>query len=173
MGNKGIFGNLGGRCVHQFSWPRLAHAGDYYQVCVLCGDEYAYDWHRMRRLGRKPVAAVATRTKAPTRVARWKSRARRIHLCGPIRYRPSGTDVWMNGELKNISKSGVLFAASSPVSEGTWIEIELDMPSEIVGGNTAHRVRCAAEITRTVNDEQSAFFGAQIFGYEFVPDGLS
>ncbi len=23
--------------------------GTYYQVCVLCGSEYVYDWQRMRR----------------------------------------------------------------------------------------------------------------------------
>jgi hypothetical protein len=128
--NQRIFGTsaLGG-CVHQFSWPRRSPEGDYYQVCVNCGDEYGYDWDRMRRLGRKPIAAVSTRPKAPERVVRWISRARRIRLTGPVRYRPSGADEWMDGELKNISKSGVLFAGTSPIPQGTRIELELDMPS--------------------------------------------
>jgi PilZ domain-containing protein len=94
-------------------------------------------------------------------------------LCGQVRYRQSGTEVWMDGELKNISKSGVLFAGSSPISEGTWVEIELEMPSEIVGGSTARRVKCAAEITRAENGEHGTLFGAQILGYEFVQDALS
>ena len=41
-----------GRCSHEFSWPRRAADGDYYQVCLLCAVEYKYDWTTMRRTER-------------------------------------------------------------------------------------------------------------------------
>ncbi len=41
-----------GRCSHEFSWPRRAANGEYYQVCLLCGAEYKYDWKMMRRIER-------------------------------------------------------------------------------------------------------------------------
>jgi hypothetical protein len=79
----------------------------------------------------------------------------------------------MDGEVKNISRSGVLFVGTSPTPEGTRIELELDMPSEITGGSTARRVKCDAEVMRTENGEHGTVLGAKIFGYEFVQDGLS
>jgi hypothetical protein len=74
----------------------------------------------------------------------------------------------MDGGLKNINKSGVLFAGSSPLPEGTRIEIELDMPSEICGGGTARRVRCDAEVTRAVQSERGYFLAARILDYTFT-----
>jgi hypothetical protein len=37
-------------CFHKFLWPRRAKDGQYYQSCLLCGAEYAYDWKNMRRI---------------------------------------------------------------------------------------------------------------------------
>jgi len=39
-------------CKHQFSWPRRADDGGYYQVCLHCGVQYGYDWSAMRRIAR-------------------------------------------------------------------------------------------------------------------------
>ncbi len=36
-------------CPHEFGWPRKRPDGEHYQVCRLCGAEYAYDWRAMRR----------------------------------------------------------------------------------------------------------------------------
>jgi hypothetical protein len=36
-------------CPHEFGWPRKRQDGEHYQVCRLCGAEYAYDWRLMRR----------------------------------------------------------------------------------------------------------------------------
>jgi len=36
-------------CAHEFGWPRKRPDGGHYQVCRLCGAEYAYDWVSMRR----------------------------------------------------------------------------------------------------------------------------
>jgi hypothetical protein len=41
------------RCPHDFAWPRKRQDGEHYQVCKLCGAEYLYDWHLMRRSGRQ------------------------------------------------------------------------------------------------------------------------
>lgn len=37
------------RCAHRFSWPRVDANGRHYQICLLCGIAYEYDWTEMRR----------------------------------------------------------------------------------------------------------------------------
>jgi hypothetical protein len=39
-------------CPHRFSWPHSGAHGQDYQVCLLCGTAYEYDWTTMRRTGR-------------------------------------------------------------------------------------------------------------------------
>jgi len=39
-------------CQHRFSWPHNGANGRDYQVCVLCGAAYEYDWTAMRRTRR-------------------------------------------------------------------------------------------------------------------------
>lgn len=36
-------------CAHRFSWPRIDADGRHYQICLLCGTAYEYDWTMMRR----------------------------------------------------------------------------------------------------------------------------
>ena len=38
-------------CRHSFSWPHSVEGRDY-QVCVICGSAYEYDWRTMRRTRR-------------------------------------------------------------------------------------------------------------------------
>lgn len=47
-----LFGKL---CPHRFSWPHSGVHGRDYQVCLICGAIYEYDWTTMRRTG--PLAA--------------------------------------------------------------------------------------------------------------------
>lgn len=168
MPREGILRRLSlGGCSHQFCWPRRSPAGDYYQVCVLCGDEYSYDWESMQRLGRKPPQP-ATATAAPAKAARsWTPRARRIRLSGPVRYRELGAEVWSDGELKNISKSGLLFAGSCSLPEGARIEAELEMPTEICG-SMGRLVRCDAQIVRIEPRDASQLCAIRIFDYAFL-----
>lgn len=42
-------------CPHRFSWPHSVHGQDY-QVCLICGSTYEYDWQTMRRVRRLNVA---------------------------------------------------------------------------------------------------------------------
>jgi len=39
-------------CPHQFSWPHSGAHGQDYQVCLLCGVAYNYDWTTMQRTSR-------------------------------------------------------------------------------------------------------------------------
>jgi hypothetical protein len=43
---------LGRGCKHRFSWPRIDNDGRHYQICLLCGTAYEYDWTSMRRTSR-------------------------------------------------------------------------------------------------------------------------
>ncbi len=42
-------------CAHRFSWPRIDDDGRHYQVCLICGTAYEYDWKMMRRTRRLPA----------------------------------------------------------------------------------------------------------------------
>jgi hypothetical protein len=44
-----LFGEF---CSHRFTWPRLIGNGQHYQICLICGTAYEYDWKRMRRTDR-------------------------------------------------------------------------------------------------------------------------
>jgi hypothetical protein len=39
-------------CPHRFSWPHSGVNGQDYQVCLICGTTYEYDWTTMRRTKR-------------------------------------------------------------------------------------------------------------------------
>jgi hypothetical protein len=129
-----------GRCSHEFSWPRRWPDGEYYQVCLLCGEEYKYDWNTMSRLervsGLRPVentqagASADHAKKKPS----WTPRARRIKLHGQeMKYRLAGATGWHKGEVQNISQTGVLFRASELIPDNTELEMILEMPREITG----------------------------------------
>ncbi|HZC24298.1 MAG TPA: hypothetical protein VE866_13230 [Candidatus Binatia bacterium] len=36
-------------CPHRFAWPRVGENGCHYQVCVICGTAYEYNWETMQR----------------------------------------------------------------------------------------------------------------------------
>jgi hypothetical protein len=42
-------------CAHRFTWPRIDADGCHYQICLLCGTAYEYDWTMMRRTSRLMV----------------------------------------------------------------------------------------------------------------------
>jgi len=50
-------------CRHEFSWPHSGVGGQDYQVCVICGATYEYDWVTMRRT-RLLAAVPGTRAEA-------------------------------------------------------------------------------------------------------------
>jgi hypothetical protein len=56
---KQLFGKL---CPHRFSWPHSGVHGRDYQVCLICGATYEYDWTTMRRTGQVAVPQQARET---------------------------------------------------------------------------------------------------------------
>src|ERR671925_2171061 len=122
-----------GRCSHEFSWPRRAADGHYYQVCLLCAAEYQYDWQTMRRTQRvdttaEPATSIrgARHAKKPT----WVPRARRLKLETPVRYRVKNLATWYEGVTENLSQSGVLFHGPQRLPENTLVEMVFEMPEE-------------------------------------------
>jgi|SRR5579863_9739054 len=170
-----------GRCSHEFSWPRRAADGQYYQVCLLCAVEYQYDWKTMRRTERvdrnlSESAAEATaprRSRSHTRKPTWVPRARRLKLDTPVRYRVKNLGSWYEGVIGNLSQSGVLLHGPQRFPDNTLVEMVFEMPEEISGQKNS-TVLCQARITRTkeasTKKEQADNTGlaASILDYKFL-----
>jgi len=169
-----------GRCSHEFSWPRRWSDGAYYQVCLLCGEEYAYDWKHMKRTERITAGRFAERVmegirKGPARQARkkptWSPRARRLKLENrEMQFRERGSEQWLPGIVENISNSGVLFRTEHPVREKAAVEMILEMPKEITG-QAQSMVLCSCTVVRTELPEEEGkpkAFGAVLWDYRFL-----
>jgi hypothetical protein len=163
-----------GRCSHEFSWPRRAADGDYYQVCLLCAAEYKYDWATMRRTERvehaKPETGIRRshpREKRPS----WVPRARRLKLDIPLRYRVNKTSTWYEGIIENISQSGVLFLGPQGLPVNALIEMVFEMPEEISGQKNSNVV-CQGRVMRAKDtpapEEGKIALAASIVDYKFI-----
>ncbi len=161
-----------GRCSHEFSWPRRAADGDYYQVCLLCAVEYKYDWATMKRterVERKTETAIRrshTREKRPS----WVPRARRLKLDIPLRYRVNKTSTWYEGIIENISQSGILFSGPQPLPVNALVEMVFEMPEEISGQKNSNVV-CQGRVMRakdTSKDQEQVVLAASIVDYKFI-----
>ena len=143
-----LFGSVLNRpCRHEFSWPLPRSRDSYYQVCVRCGDQYAYDWGTMAR-GEKIIPSVRPRSQvvAPKGLS-WVPRARRLSIRKPIFYRYLGNSQFRLGMLQNVSESGILLECHPILSEGTKLEMIFEMPQEITG-KPNRRVLCRGEVVR-------------------------
>ena len=171
-----------GHCSHEFSWPRRWPDGEYYQVCLLCGDEYKYDWKTMSRLervtdlhkGQEPARAGGRHGRACSKKKpSWSPRARRIKLNGQeIKYREVGTASWHRGTVENVSQTGVLFHATEPLPENAEVEMILEMPREITGQRHA-QVIARGMIVRTAppeNGDGHPAIAAGIWDYSILHD---
>jgi hypothetical protein len=162
-----------GRCAHEFSWPRRAADGSYYQVCLLCAAEYKYDWKTMRRVERLEVRAEEpSMTKRRSRAVKqsWVPRARRLRLNTPLRYRVKGLGAWSEGQIENISQSGVLFHGEHDLPPNALVEMVFEMPEEISGQKNSNVV-CQGRIIRSkeVRDTKAgAGLAASILDYKFI-----
>ena len=171
-----------GRCAHEFSWPRRWPDGEYYQVCLVCGDEYKYDWKTMSRLERVPsLGNVQERPRAGSRHGRvrsrkkpsWSPRARRIKLNDQeMRYREAGTAAWHRGSVQNVSESGLLFRATGPLPNNAEVEMILEMPREITGQEHA-QVIARGMVVRIIppeNGQDKPAIAAGIWDYRVLHD---
>jgi len=163
-----------GRCSHEFSWPRRADDGDYYQVCLLCAAEYKYDWKTMRRTERlERSAADRSKRRAHTQKPTWVPRARRLKLETPVRYRVKNLVGWYAGMTENLSQSGVLFHGTKPLPANTLVEMRFEMPEEISGQRNS-TVLCQGRIVRIKDrrtadsQDESAVLAAYILDYKFI-----
>lgn len=163
-----------GRCSHEFSWPRRAADGHYYQVCLLCATEYKYDWKTMRRTER--VERSEAEPPTPTRRGRhgkkptWVPRARRLKLDSPVRYRVKNLGTWYEGTIDNLSQSGVLFHGPEQLPDNTLVEMVFEMPEEISGQKNSN-VLCQGRIIRgkgTLAAGDDPGLAASILDYKFL-----
>ncbi len=174
-----------GRCSHEFSWPRRAADGDFYQVCLLCAAEYKYDWNTMRRTERVEHTPETGPRRSHAREKRpsWVPRARRLKLDIPLRYRVNKTSTWYEGIIENISQSGVLFHGPQQLPVNALIEMVFEMPEEISGQKNSNvvcqgRVMRAKEAARAretsretskeTNEDGSVGLAASIVDYKFI-----
>ncbi len=165
-----------GRCSHEFSWPRRAANGEYYQVCMLCANAYQYDWKTMRRGERvdEPVEETTiVRRRTGQRQPTWTPRARRVKLNVPIRYRGKNLSTWYEGITQNISQSGVMFHGPQQLPVNALIEFIFEMPEEI-SGQQDRTVLCQGRMVRgkdAVENTEDAFgLAATILDYKFLRD---
>jgi len=165
-----------GRCSHEFSWPRKAVDGHFYQVCLLCAAEYKYDWTTMRRIERVSHDAAETaaspKRRQHVRKPTWVPRARRIKMDAPVRYRVKNLGTWSEGTIRNLSQSGVLMQGPQRFPENTLVEMVFEMPEEISGQKNS-KVLCQGRITRMKDnppqqEESSHEFAASILDYKFI-----
>ncbi len=148
-----------GRCSHEFSWPRRAADGDYYQVCLACAVKYKYDWKTMKRTDRVELAeeessTVTRRSRVHTKKTTWHPRARRLKLDAPVRYRVKNLGNWYEGIIENLSQSGVLIHGPEPLPDNTLVEMVFEMPEEISGQKNSS-VLCQARMIRTRENQES------------------
>jgi hypothetical protein len=161
-----------GRCSHEFSWPRRAADGHYYQVCLLCAAEYKYDWATMRRTERVPLTVTepGTRRRPREKKPTWVPRARRLKLDVPVRYRVKNTSLWSEGTIVNLSQSGLLFQGMTPLPVNALVEMVFEMPEEISGQKNS-QVLCQGRVIRakeTRDREAAPTLAASILDYKFI-----
>ena len=162
-----------GRCSHEFSWPRRAANGEYYQVCLLCAAAYQYDWKTMRRGSRveSPVPeTAAVRRRSGQKQPTWVPRARRLKLHLPIRFRVKNLSTWFEGIIENISQSGIMFHGPQPLPANALVEMVFEMPEEISGQKNS-AVLCQGRLIRAkeAHDTTDAFgLAASILDYKFI-----
>ena len=163
-----------GRCSHEFSWPRRAANGEYYQVCLVCASAYQYDWKTMRRGNRvdEPMADTTTvRHRSSKKQPTWMPRARRLRSKLPVRYRGKNLSTWYEGLIQNISQSGVLFHGPQQLPANALVELIFEMPEEISGQKNS-AVLCQGRLIRTKDavdkTEDSNELAASILDYKFL-----
>src|SRR5258707_11883819 len=173
-----------GRCSHEFSWPRRAANGEYYQVCLVCASAYQYDWKTMRRGNRvdEPMRdTTPVRSRSSKKQPTWMPRARRLRSQLPVRYRGKNLSTWYEGLIQNISQSGVLFEGSQQLPANALVELIFEMPEEI-SGQKNRNVLCQGRLIRIKeatdknargkagSDDAKESFGivASILDYKFL-----
>ena len=153
-------------CAHQFSWPRITTDGRlHYQTCMICGVQYQYDWHRMKRLRRlDPERLQRQPAYRPRR--RWLSRARRVKFITPVEYRVRGTEKWFPGLTRNISQSGLLLVGEQHLDLDTKVELKFEMPRDVLGHDPCRVTAIGCIVRHQDAPEGSAYMAVNIWDCE-------
>ena len=88
----------------------------------------------------------------------------RFEMKLPFEIIRAGANLKLAGETKNVSSSGVLFTAETPVEIGEPIEYLITFP-KAAGSRTEVRLRCVGKVVR---EEPEQKFAATLERYEFV-----
>jgi PilZ domain. len=166
---------LPGNCRHEFAWPRKTADGEYYQVCLICGEEYRYDWRSMTRLGKRTEKGRQVSTAATESVARhssWSPRARRLKSPIAVQLRLQGESDLRLGTIENISQSGLFLKGENLPAKDAVLEMFFEMPIEISGQHNA-RVLCMGKIVRTspaTENNPAGGCAVAIIDYHFLHD---
>jgi PilZ domain len=75
-------------------------------------------------------------------------RAERFPIRLGVRYRAAGNEEWYEGDIENISVSGVLFETERPLAVSTPIELRFLLPATM--DELSAEVVCRGQIVRTV-----------------------
>jgi hypothetical protein len=97
----------------------------------------------------------------------------------PLSFRQTPTPIKGIGCTQDLSSRGVFFFTDTPLTEGTEIELTLQMPSEITLGKSMP-VRCRGRILRVVRPGATGSGSVQVQdrigvavrleGYEYLPE---
>jgi PilZ domain len=96
--------------------------------------------------GMQPAPSGERASRAKVRMRAASSRARRLPLDLPVRYRPVGANRWHEGRVENISRSGILFRTVDLLDVDTRVEMTLVLPARL----SAAAIVCRGRVVRTV-----------------------
>lgn len=115
----------------------------------------------------------ATNQTRTTQVHGQRKRARRFPVPTVIRYRSSADQQWREGQIENVSVSGVLFRADCQLVPETPVEMIYVLP--VTGSsNPPGEVMCRGVVVRSVPSSVPGgltVVGAKISTYRFVRGG--
>ncbi|MBI1984393.1 MAG: PilZ domain-containing protein [Acidobacteria bacterium] len=97
-------------------------------------------------------------------------RAQRFAIHMPIQYRRTGEIGWHEGQVENISRSGVLFQAAQLMDLQALLDLSFELPVEI-GGEAGAAVVCRGEVVRRVppaTTDAPAALATKILEYHFL-----
>ena len=119
---------------------------------------------------------------SPVRVER--RAGQRFSYLLPVSFRDLTIGTEGLGFSQDLSSRGVFFFTDSPLSEGTRVELTLNMPSEITLGESM-RVRCRGQVLRVMKSlngmsshaaiptENKIGVAVRFEGYEYLPDSAA
>ncbi len=97
-------------------------------------------------------------------------RAQRFAIAMPIQYRRLSDVTWFEGQVENISRTGVLLRGEQTMNVATPLQMRFELPAEF-GGQTGALVICRGEAVRTLlppTEDAPKRLAARILDYTFV-----